>query len=41
VSITRRTVYALLPDTGTRPVDDEFLHELRPLAGRDPIGGLA
>jgi DNA-binding transcriptional LysR family regulator len=24
-----RTVYALLPPTGTRPVDDEFLRELR------------
>jgi DNA-binding transcriptional LysR family regulator len=24
-----RTVYALLPPTGTRPVDDEFLLELR------------
>lgn len=25
----QRTVYALLPRTGTRPVDDELLHELR------------
>jgi hypothetical protein len=37
VSITRRTVYALLPRTGLRPVDDE----LRLLAGHEPIGGLA